>query len=239
MNREALAIRHVHFEDLGSLEPVLGQRAWSVRYLDVGVARVDAPKPEGQALTVVLGGPISAIDDVSYPTLKPLLTLLEKRIAAGRPTLGICLGAQLIARVLGARVHTMNRKEIGWSPLALTEAGHRSPVRHFDGARTSMLHWHGDTFDLPAGAVRLASTSACENQAFAWGSNVLAFQCHPEIRSDRFEPWLIGHASEIAATPGIDVVQLRADTERYGPALERAAHDAFGEWLDAMTASNG
>ena len=102
-----------------------------------------------------------------------------------------------------------------------------------------MLHWHGDTFDLPAGAVRLASTSACENQAFAWGSNVLAFQCHPEIRSDRFEPWLIGHANEIAATPGIDVVQLRADTERYGPALERAAHDAFGEWLDAMTASNG
>ncbi len=238
MNREALAIRHLHFEDLGSLEPVLGQRAWSVRYLDVGRARVEAPKPEAQALTVVLGGPISAVDDVSYPTLKPLLTLIEKRIAAGRPTLGICLGAQLIARVLGARVYPMGRKEIGWSPLTLTEAGRHSPVRHFDGARTSMLHWHGDTFDLPTDAVRLASTSACENQAFAWGTNVLAFQCHPEIRSDRFEPWLIGHANEIAAAPGIDTVQLRADTERLGPSLERAAHDAFGEWLDSIAAHN-
>lgn len=239
MNREALAIRHVHFEDLGSLEQVLGERAWPVRYLDVGLARVEAPKPEAQALTVVLGGPISAIDDLAYPTLKPLLTLLEKRIAAGRPTLGICLGAQLIARVLGARVHTMKHKEIGWSPLTLTEAGHHSPVRHFDGARTSMLHWHGDTFDLPTDAVRLASTAACENQAFAWGENVLAFQCHPEIRGDRFERWLIGHANEIEATPGVDAVQLRADTERLGPALERAAHDAFGEWLDSITASNG
>lgn len=234
MNREVLAIRHVHFEDLGSLEQVLGERAWFVRYLDVGVARVDAPKPEGPALTVVLGGPISAFDDVSYPTLKPLLALIEKRLAAGRPILGICLGAQLIARALGARVYSSGCKEIGWSPLTLTDAGRGSPVRHFDGTRTSMLHWHGDTFDLPTGAVRLASTPACENQAFAWGANVLGFQCHPEIRADRFERWLIGHANEIDMTPGIDAAQLRADTAQWGPVLEGAARDAFGEWLDTL-----
>ncbi|WP_206955521.1 glutamine amidotransferase [Trinickia acidisoli] len=234
MNREALAIRHVHFEDLGSLEQTLGERAWSVRYLDVGSARLEAPKPEAPALTVVLGGPISAFDDASYPTLKPLLTLLEKRIAAGRPTLGICLGAQLIARVLGARVYASGHKEIGWSPLTLTEAGRNSPVRHLDGSRTSMLHWHGDTFDLPVDAVRLASTPVCENQAFTWSTNVLALQCHPEIRGDRFERWLIGHAHEIETTPGIDTTRLRADTQRFGPALERAANEAFGEWLDAF-----
>ncbi|CAB3718673.1 glutamine amidotransferase [Trinickia soli] len=234
MNREVHAIRHVHFEDLGTLEQVLGERAWAVRYLDVGLARIEAAKPEGPALTVVLGGPISAFDDASYPTLKPLLALLERRIAAGLPTLGICLGAQLIARVLGARVYSGGYKEIGWSTLTLTEAGHHSPVRHFDGARTSMLHWHGDTFDLPVDAVRLASTSVCENQAFAWGKNVLAFQCHPEIRGDRFERWLIGHAGEIAATPGIDANRLRADTARLSPALEAAASEAFGEWLDTL-----
>lgn len=234
MNREVLAIRHVYFEDLGSLELVLGERGRPVRYLDVGFARIEAPDPVAASLMVVLGGPISATDDALYPTLGPLLSKIEKRIAAGLPTLGICLGAQLIARVLGARVYSGGYKEIGWSTLTLTEAGHHSPVRHFDGARTSMLHWHGDTFDLPVDAVRLASTSVCENQAFAWGKNVLAFQCHPEIRGDRFERWLIGHAGEIAATPGIDANRLRADTARLSPALEAAASEAFGEWLDTL-----
>lgn len=159
--------RHVHFEDLGSLELVLGERGRPVRYLDVGVARIEAPNPVAASLIVVLGGPISATDDALYPTLAPLLSLIEKRIAAGLPTLGICLGAQLIARALGARVYAAAQAELGWTPLKLTDAGRASPLRHLDGAHTSMLHWHGDTFDLPANATRLASTPACENQAFA------------------------------------------------------------------------
>lgn len=104
MIHEVLAIRHVHFEDLGSLELVLGERGRPVRYLDVGLGRIEAPDPVAPSLMVVLGGPISAGDDVRYPTLLPLLSMIEKRIAAGLPTLGICLGAQLIARALGARV---------------------------------------------------------------------------------------------------------------------------------------
>jgi GMP synthase (glutamine-hydrolysing) len=236
MTREVLAIRHVSFEDLGSLEHVLGERSLAVRYLDVGLARLDAPNPTAATLLVVLGGPISAFDDAGYPTLKPLLSLLEKRIAAGLPTLGICLGAQLIARVLGARVYPAARKELGWEPLTLTAEGQRSPLRHLGGEHTSMLHWHGDTFDLPAGATRLASTAACENQAFSWGAHVLGFQCHPEIRTERFEPWLIGHAGEIAAMPGVDARQLRADTARLGSALEAAARKTFDEWLDEVGA---
>jgi GMP synthase (glutamine-hydrolysing) len=234
MNREVLAIRHVHFEDLGSLEQVLGERAWFVRYLDVGHGRIEAPNPAAPALTVVLGGPIAAYDDAAYPTLKPLLNLIEKRIEAGRPTLGICLGAQLIARALGARVYPAQRKEIGWVPLTLTDAGRNSPVRHLDGEHVSMLHWHGDTFDLPVDAVRLASTLDCENQAFSWGPHVLGFQCHPEVRGDRFERWLIGHAGEIASTAGLDAPSLRADTARLAPTLEAAARKTFGEWLDAL-----
>ena len=235
MHHEVLAIRHVHFEDLGSLERVLGERGRPVRYLDVGFARIEAPNPVMPSLMVVLGGPISAYDDDRYPTIAPLVSMIEKRIAAGLPTLGICLGAQLIARALGARVYPAGQTELGWEPLTLTDAGRSSPVRHLDGAHTSMLHWHGDTFDLPANATRLAFTRACENQAFTWGRHVLALQCHPEIRTDRFEPWLIGNAGELVGH-GIDARQLRAETAQFGPALEAAACRMFGEWLDQVEA---
>ncbi|EGD01890.1 glutamine amidotransferase, partial [Burkholderia sp. TJI49] len=160
--------------------------------------------------------------------------LVKQRIDAGLPILGICLGAQFIARALGARVYPAAQKELGWAPLSLTDAGRASPLRHLDGAATSMLHWHGDTFDLPGGAIHLAATPACRHQAFAWGQHVLALQCHPEILADHFEPWLIGNAGEIASTPGIDACRLRADTAQYGPALEAAARTMFGEWLDSV-----
>ncbi|WP_063533744.1 glutamine amidotransferase [Burkholderia sp. MSMB1589WGS] len=232
MNAEVVAIRHVHFEDLGSFEQVLGERGRRVRYVDVGASRVEVLDALEPSLLVVLGGPVSAYDDDLYPTTAPLAALVGKRIEAGLPTLGVCLGAQLIARALGARVYPAAAKELGWTPLTLTDAGRASPLRHVDGAITSMLHWHGDTFDLPAGAIHLASTPACRNQAFSWGTHVLALQCHPEIRADRFEPWLIGHAGEIAATPGTDAKRLREQTAQLGPTLECAARGMFGEWLD-------
>jgi len=234
MNAEVVAIRHVHFEDLGSFEQVLGERGRRVRYVDVGASRVEVLDVLEPSLIVVLGGPIGACDDTLYPSVAPLAALVKRRIEAGRPILGICLGAQFIARALGARVYPAAHKELGWTPLTLTDAGRACALRHLDGAATSMLHWHGDTFDLPGGAIHLASTPACRNQAFAWGQHVLALQCHPEIRAERFEPWLIGHASELAMMPGVDVNQLRDETARLGPALETAARRMFGEWLDSV-----
>jgi GMP synthase (glutamine-hydrolysing) len=233
MKREVLAIRHVYFEDLGSLELVLGDRGQLVRYLDVGRARIDAPNPLDTSLMVVLGGPIGAYDDALFPHLNPLLSMLEKRIAAGLPTIGICLGAQLIARALGAKVYPAAQKELGWKALTLTDAGRASALRHFevDGQSIPVLHWHGDTFDLPDGATRLASTDVCENQAFAWGDHVLGLQCHPEVLVERFESWLVAYSAEVAQC-GIDVNALRVDTARYGPGLERAACKMFGEWLE-------
>jgi GMP synthase (glutamine-hydrolysing) len=239
MKREVLAIRHVYFEDLGSLELVLGDRGQLVRYLDVGRARIDAPNPLDTSLMVVLGGPIGAYDDALFPHLNPLLAMLEKRIAAGLPTIGICLGAQLIARALGAKVYPAAQKELGWKALTLTDAGRASALRHFeaDGQSMPVLHWHGDTFDLPNGATRLAFTDACENQAFAWGDHVLGLQCHPEVLVDRFESWLVAYPGEVAES-GTDVPALRADTARHGPALERAARKMFGEWLDRFELPN-
>jgi GMP synthase (glutamine-hydrolysing) len=233
MKHEVLAIRHVYFEDLGNLELALGDRGHFVRYLDVGRGRIDAPNPLDPSLMVVLGGPIGAYDEASYPHLTPLLSMLEKRIAAGLPTIGICLGAQLIARSLGARVYPAAERELGWAPLTLTDAGRASALRHLeaDGQSTPVFHWHGDTFDLPDGATHLASTPACENQAFTWGRHVLALQCHPEVLADRFESWLVAYPGDIAQS-GTSATRLRADTARFGPGLERAARAMFGEWLD-------
>ncbi len=152
--RTAAAIRHVAFEDLGSFAPVLEAAGYTVRYLEAADGLASPAVAEEADLLVVLGGPIGAYEDDAYPFLADELRLLERRLAAGRPLLGICLGAQLIARALGASVYPGAVKEIGWSPVRLTDAGESSCLRHL-GRGISVLHWHGDTFDLPAGATRL------------------------------------------------------------------------------------
>lgn len=228
-----LALRHVAFEDLGLLEPLLARRGHTVQYLDVPVTPLAGVDPLAADLLVVLGGPIGVYESPLYPFLDSELALLAARLAARRPTLGICLGSQLMAKALGSRVYPSGAKEIGWAPLTLTSEGARSPLRHF-GA-TAVLHWHGDTFDLPEGATRLASTAACANQAFSWGGgSALALQFHGEAFGTALEAWFVGHTGEIAATPGISVPQLRADTARHSDALQRQGTACFDEWLNTV-----
>lgn len=226
MRRTALAIRHVAFEDLGSLAGPIERAGLTIAYRDA----VDCRWAEARdaELLVVLGGPIGANDDALYPFLASEIAMLEDRLMAGRPTLGICLGAQLIARALGARVYSGRHPEIGWAPLTLTDAGRAGPLQQLEGI--DVLHWHGDTFDLPEECERLASTEHCSNQAFARGGNVLGLQFHPEIVAARFEHWLVGHAHEVAAN-GLDPRALREATARYGAALEAAAVAVADAWL--------
>ena len=231
--RTALAIRHVHFEDLGSLEPALRDAGYQIRYVDAGLddlASLEALAPD---LLVSLGGPIGAYEDELYPLLTDELRILESRLKAQRPTLGICLGSQLMARALGARVYPSGIKEIGWAPVTLSPAGRESPFRHLGEEHTSVLHWHGDTFDLPKGANLLASTALCRNQAYSWGRGALAFQFHPEAIGARLEEWFIGHACEIAAA-GLSVPALRADTLRHASQLMTQARKCFDEWLQSL-----
>ncbi|HEX7110988.1 MAG TPA: glutamine amidotransferase [Mizugakiibacter sp.] len=230
---EAVALRHVAFEGLGSLAPVLERRGLRVRYLEAGIDALRDADIADAALLVVLGGPIGAYEDDRYPFLRDELALIEARLRAGKPLLGICLGAQLIARALGARVYASGVKEIGWSPLDLTDAGRASPLHHLDGR--AVLHWHGDTFDLPAGAQRLASTPLCAQQAYALGTRVLGVQFHMEAHGAELERWLIGHAVELAHA-GIDLDALRADTRRHDPALAAASAQVLTAWLDAAGA---
>ncbi|WP_322010008.1 glutamine amidotransferase [Paraburkholderia sp. J12] len=234
MIRRVDVIRHVHFEDLGSLQAVLSARSSAIRYLNAGIDDLTSIGDDPPDLLVVMGGPLSANDEHRYPWLTPMLRILEQRVAVNRPTLGICLGAQLLARVLGAAVRVGQSKEIGWSPVTLTEAGLRSPMRHFSARNAPVLHWHGETFDLPPGATLLGSTEAYRNQAFSRGPNLLGLQCHVEVQQPDFERWLIGHAGELSGIPSISINGLRADAIRYCGGLELAATAMFNEWLDAL-----
>jgi len=228
MSKSAVAIRHVHFEDLGAFAEPIREAGYAIQLVDAGLDDLSEVDPIGADLLVVLGGPIGAYEDDKYPFLADEIDLLERRLAAGRPTLGICLGAQLIARALGGRVYPGPAKEIGWAPVALTEAGRAGPLRHLEGG--PVLHWHGDTFDLPDGADRLASTQLCVNQAFAWGRNALAFQFHPEAEAASFERWLIGHAVEITGA-GLSVAGLRADAARFANAAAQRGRACLADWL--------
>ena len=229
--RRAAVVRHVAFEDLGSFAEPLVRHGYGIEYVEAGLDDLGGPGLAGADLLIVLGGPISAVDDRQYPFLADEVRLLERRLNAHRPTLGICLGAQLMARALGSRVYGAGAKEIGWGPLSLTEAGSASALRHLAPDETSVLHWHGDTFDLPGGAVHLASTAVCENQAFAWGDRGLALQFHVEVTAGGLERWFIGHTLEIETTPGVSVEALRASTARAAPALERQGATFFRQWL--------
>ncbi len=229
----AVVIRHVAFEDLGLLEPLLAARGFALRWLDAGIDDLAAVDPGGCALAVVLGGPIGVYETDRYPWIDAQLEWLRRRLHAHRPTLGICLGAQMIAAALGAKVYPGPAKEIGWAPIELSDAGRASALAPLDGAHTSMLHWHGDTFDLPAGATLLAGTRAYANQAFEWGGCALALQFHPEIEPARLERWLIGHALELSRA-GVDLAAFRQHTAAHGPSLARQARIAFDAWLDGQ-----
>jgi GMP synthase (glutamine-hydrolysing) len=237
--RLALVIRHVACEDLGNLAQVLQQRALVVRYVEAGIDDLGQLNPLAPEVLIVLGGPIGAYQEHHYPFVTDELRLLERRLAADLPTLGICLGAQLMARALGAKVYAGPRKEIGWSPLQLSEAGRRSCLAPLAKRQAAVLHWHGDTFDLPAGATHLASTLAYDNQAFAWGTRGLALQYHAEVTARGLERWFISHAHELDHTPGLSVGQLRQDTQCYAPRLQVRAASCWQTWLNEVLNHEG
>ena len=231
--KRALVVRHVPHEGVaGFVRPIeaAGYVIERVGAADAGFGAVDFLAPD---LLVLMGGPMAVYERARYPWIDRELVRLAERLAAGLPTLGVCLGAQMIAAALGAQVRPGPTREVGFAPITLTEAGRGLPLSALDGI--PVLHWHGDMFDLPNGATLLARTAAAP-QAFALG-NILALQCHPEMGDpgDHLDRWCEG-ADDYAAGAGTTIAAIRADHARLGPAAVAAGRQMLTDWLATLPA---
>ena len=230
LSRSAIALRHVAHEDLGLLAPVLAEAGFAASYREAARDDLDDPAIAAADLLIVLGGPFGAYETDAYPFLAREIGILERRLALGRPTLGICLGAQLMAKALGARVFPGPVKEVGWGGIDLTADGRASALKPLGDDGALVLHWHGDTFDLPAGATRLAQNANYQNQAFAHGGNVLALQFHLEADGAVLENWYVGNGGDLAAAH-MSVDALRAQTMKISDSVRKRGTEIFADWL--------
>lgn len=170
-------LQHVPFEGLGNIEPWLRANGYEIIATQF-YKSAQLPDPEKIDLLIIMGGPMSVNDEDKFPWLVSEKSFIRDCIEAGKPVLGICLGSQLIANAMGARVYRNNEKEIGWFPVQGMEPD--DPMTFRFPLTFDVFHWHGDTFDLPVGAIRLASSEATKNQAFQIGKSVIGIQFHPE-----------------------------------------------------------
>jgi GMP synthase (glutamine-hydrolysing) len=217
----------VPFEGAGRLHDVLEGRGISLEYVDL-FRLENAPDPAAAAGLIFLGGPMSANDDLPY--LRREIEIISRAIENGRPVLGICLGAQLIAKAAGARVYRNPSKEIGWFDVHLTESGAGDPLFAGVGSNETVFHWHGETFDLPKGAHWLAYSDRCRQQAFRIGRAIYGLQFHLEVTPEMIEQWCVedancGDVRELDAP-----LDARRDQER----LARLSEAVFGRWCDFL-----
>lgn len=231
MTRTALILQHDPSIHLGNLEPVLLEHGYELRLVDVTREDIAAIDPAGADLVVVLGGEMGAYQTDEYPFLAAEQQLLRTRLEAVRPTLGVCLGAQLMAGALGERVYKGATTQIGFRRVEPTEAGAASPIRHFDGV--PVVQWHGDTFELPERATRLASSSDYSNEAFAIGDFALAVQFHPEVTDEMHRVWVADGYNELDEQ-AIDPEALHRDRELYSARMQEASRAALTEWLQGL-----
>jgi GMP synthase (glutamine-hydrolysing) len=233
--KKLLVLQHVPHEILGTLNPLLKRAGFRIRYVNFGRHPDADPDLEGYAGLVVLGGPMSVTDTDRFPHLATEMKLIEQAMEQGLPVLGICLGAQLIAQALGARVYPNVEKEIGWYDVTVTPHAKADPLLKQFRATEKIFQWHGDTFDIPHGAVHLAVSSLCANQAFRYGANVYGLQFHLEVDEPMIHRWLRvpENRIEVESLPGrIDAERIQKETPAYISTLHELSDRVFGELIE-------
>jgi len=206
-----LVFQHVAHEVLGTLDPLLRDAGFRIRYINFDRHPDAEPQLDGYDGLIVLGGPMNVDQADAYPHLRAELRAIETALKREMPILGICLGGQLLAKALGAEVRKNDVREIGWYDITPSGEGKNDPmIRHFNHIER-MFQWHGDTFDIPKSAVHLVSSADCANQAFRYGDKSYGLQFHMEVDEPMIHRWL-------------NVPSLKAELESMG---ERASADAI------------
>jgi len=195
---QVCVLQHVPFEELGNIQDWLEEKGAAIHYCRL-FASDRLPAPDDFDLFIILGGPMSVNDEQHYPWLIDEKACVRALVQSGKPVLGVCLGAQLIAAAMGSRIYQNDTKEIGWFDIELTDANVNpfalpTPMRVF--------HWHGETFDLPRGAQLLASSQMCKNQVFLLGERVAGLQCHLEITLENAKNMVLHCAGELSGQDG-------------------------------------
>jgi GMP synthase (glutamine-hydrolysing) len=233
VNGPVWIIQHVAAEGPGLLGQVLGERQLSLRTFRVHEGDSVPRVPEGASGLVVMGGPMGVYEADRHPHLAEELALLREAVRRRLPILGVCLGSQLLAAALGARVYPSGFKEIGWEPLRRLEEGDRDPVFRNLPTEFTGFHWHGDVFDLPPGASALASSRRTPVQAFRAGRSAYGILFHLEVGEEQISGMTEVFASELRDA-GISGAGIREGIPRHGRELERLGRLVFGAWADLL-----
>jgi len=226
-------VQHVPFEGLGSIEPWLEEAGYEVARTRL-FETADFPEARSIDFLVIMGGPMSVKDEDEFPWLVSEKRFIRECITRGKPVLGICLGAQLIASAMGARIYRNTVKEIGWFPVHGVESGDES-VFGFPPSET-VFHWHGESFDLPPGAIRLAKNEGCENQAFQLGRSVIGLQFHLETTPESARE-IISHCRDELVPSG--TIQPEEEILSAGPNHYPSIHRLMVRILEFLQGSHG
>jgi GMP synthase (glutamine-hydrolysing) len=232
-----LVFQHVAAEPLGTLDPLIRRRGHRIRFVNFEREPDAQPDVDRYHGLIVLGGPMNVEDRERRVHLRTELHAIERALAQDKPVLGICLGAQLLAHVLGAPIRRLPRAEIGWYDLHTSGAGREDPVLGALGAQSPVFQWHSYGFDLPSGAEHLAHSADCPHQAFRAGRHAYGFQFHLEMDAALIERWLARpeyHEDLCAANLGHDAHAIRQQTTDLIAPMQTRADAAFNAFLDLV-----
>jgi GMP synthase (glutamine-hydrolysing) len=233
--KKLLVLQHVAHELLGTLNPLLKRAGFRIRYVNFARHPDAQPNLDGYDGLIVLGGPMSVNDSNRLPHLGTELKLIEEAMRRDIPILGICLGAQLIAKTLGAAVYQNPEKEIGWYDVSPTTDASSDPLLTPLQKTEKIFQWHGETFDIPNSTRHLAFSSLCANQAFRYGTNVYGFQFHMEVDEPMIHRWLKvpENQKEISTLRGDHHIdQIYSETPQHMPRLGEISECVFSAFIN-------